>query len=259
MNANAETSDRVVGAVVTIVLHAILFIVFLLMVVSVEIPEEPEGAGSTMEVSYGDAPEGSGNVESAVVAAQQEQQQASEPESNPEEQTLAANDADADVQVKKKQEKQKIKTEKTNNKKTDVQKTQQVDTNLAGLKNLIGGEGDGDSDKAGNEGANGENPGRGKGQGNSKNPGAGHNPVLVSSHTKYATHDCQEEGVQMVKVKINRQGIVVSATGNAKGTQNPDPCLRARAEKLAKEETYNADPKGPELREYTATFVFNLQ
>ena len=60
MSANAETSDRLIGATVTVVLHALLFVVFLLLVVSVEIPDKPEGDGNTLEVSYGMDALGSG-------------------------------------------------------------------------------------------------------------------------------------------------------------------------------------------------------
>ena len=174
---------------------------------------------------------------------------------------LTSDVAAADIVVKKKEDKPKTKTVKTETKKTETKKVQDVDPNLKGLKDLIGGNGgDGNSDKAGNEGGDGTDPGRGKGKGKNGKGGNGNSPRLVSTHKqRHATYDCQEEGIQKVKVKINRSGDVVSATGNQAGTTNVADCLKSKAEKLAKEETYNDDASGAEFRYYTTSFDFYLQ
>ena len=261
MNANADTSDKWIGATVTIAVHALLVIILLFIVVKVEIPDQPMGDGNSLEVSFGSDNEGSGNTESLPAAAQVA---ASQPESNPDEEIISNAASDEEVVRKKQEDKQKtnkvkVQTNKTN--KTTENKQQQVDNRLGDLGKLIGGEGgDGDDNKSGNEGGDGDTPGRDKGKGKGGPGGIGNNPVLISTHTqRHATYDCQEEGKYYVKVKINRQGKVVQVMGNQAKTTNEAGCLKDKALKLAKEEMYNADPKGPEFREYITNFDFYLQ
>ncbi len=258
MSANAETSDRLIGATVTVVLHALLFVVFLLLVVSVEIPDKPEGDGNTLEVSYGMDALGSGTEDKDPASAVA--QSAAEPESNPDDQLLASEVSDAAITVKKPVDKPKTKTVNKETKKTENKTQQQVDADLTGLKDLIGGGGDGDDGVAGNVGGGGTEPGRGRGKGKGGSGGTGNSPRLVTTHKqRHATYDCQEEGIQKVKVKINRRGDVVTASGNQAGSTNVAACLKEKAEKLAKEESYNDDPAGAEFRYYTTSFDFFLQ
>lgn len=257
MSANAETSDKVVGVVITTFVHALLFIIFLFMVVSIEIPEEPMGDGNTLEVSYGSDDEGSGDIEDQPAA---QQVAAAQPENNPDDNMLTSDVSDAAIVVKKKDDKPKKKIVKEQLTKTDAVKEREVDSDLQGLKDMFGKGGQGDDDKEGNEGGDGTDPGSGKGLGKGGPGGKGNKPTLVSTHKqRHATYDCQEEGIQKVKVKINRSGNVVGATGNQAGTTNVANCLKSKAEKLAKEETYNADSRGPEFREYITSFDFYLQ
>lgn len=82
-------------------------------------------------------------------------------------------------------------------------------------------------------------------------------PHLVST-PKRKTYDCQAEGKQVVKVCINREGKVISAKGNQPGTTIMNDCVKKTAEKLAKEEIYNADSKAPETRTCFTTLYFYL-
>ena len=259
MSANAETSDRLIGATVTVVLHALLFVVFLLLVVSVEIPDKPEGDGNTLEVSYGMDALGSGTEDKDPASAVA--QSAAEPESNPDDQLLASEVSDAAITVKKPVDKPKTKTVNKETKKTENKtQQQQVDANLTGLKDLIGGGGDGDDGVVGNVGGGGTEPGRGRGKGKGGSGGTGNSPRLVTTHKqRHATYDSQEEGLQFVKVKINRSGVVVEAIPNQPGTTNGHVHLQREAVKLAKEELYNADPSGAEFRYFITSFDLYLK
>ena len=58
-------------------------------------------------------------------------------------------------------------------------------------------------------------------------------------------HDCNEEGREVVKIVVDRNGKVVSATPGVKGTTNNAPCLLDPARKTAFKYKWNLDSKAP--------------
>ncbi|MFM7021547.1 MAG: hypothetical protein ACKOXB_01110 [Flavobacteriales bacterium] len=255
MSANTERSDKLIGATATIIFHSILFLILFFMVIG-----GGSGLGDSigdsegLEVSFGEDAEGSGNTESTPAGAESP---ASQPESSPEEELLSSSASDDDVVVKKTDDtKKKTPTKVTTTKNPNTKK---VDSDLeAAMKGMLGGtgtDGDGDSKTPGNEGGGGETHGRDKGKGKGKGK-----TTLITKHViRQANYDSQQEGYQYVKVKINRQGKVVAAEGNQKGTTNASPELKGRAEKLVRGYVFNEDPAGPEFRYETIPFNFYLQ
>ncbi|MEE9363147.1 MAG: energy transducer TonB [Cellulophaga sp.] len=57
--------------------------------------------------------------------------------------------------------------------------------------------------------------------------------------------DCNEEGKVVVKIIVNRNGKVISATAGVRGTTNSHPCLIAPAKKTALMHKWNLDSNAP--------------
>ena len=56
---------------------------------------------------------------------------------------------------------------------------------------------------------------------------------------------CNEEGRVVVKIIVDRNGNVVSATPGVKGTTNNSPCLLEPAKKTAFKHKWNLDSNAP--------------
>ena len=57
--------------------------------------------------------------------------------------------------------------------------------------------------------------------------------------------DCNESGLVVVRVEVDRNGKVVKAEPGVKGTENTAPCLLAPARKIAMSGKWPADSKAP--------------
>ncbi|MEH1009359.1 energy transducer TonB [Winogradskyella sp. ECml5-4] len=57
--------------------------------------------------------------------------------------------------------------------------------------------------------------------------------------------DCNEYGLVVVRIQVNRQGKVIKAEPGIKGTTNTDPCLLEPAKKIAMSHKWPADPEAP--------------
>lgn len=82
-------------------------------------------------------------------------------------------------------------------------------------------------------------PGSGSGTG-----GFGLNGRSLVSRGK-VPQDCNQEGRVVVKIVVDRNGKVVSATPGVKGTTNNDPCLLDPARKTAFKHRWNLDSNAP--------------
>jgi outer membrane biosynthesis protein TonB len=57
--------------------------------------------------------------------------------------------------------------------------------------------------------------------------------------------DCNESGMVIVKIVVNKSGNVTEATPGVRGTTNTSPCLLEPAKKIALSHKWPADPKAP--------------
>ena len=70
--------------------------------------------------------------------------------------------------------------------------------------------------------------------------------------------NCEEEGIVVVEVFVDRNGIVIRANSGAKGTTNSANCLLKPAREAALRTTWNADLNAPNKQKGTIIYKFSL-
>jgi len=70
--------------------------------------------------------------------------------------------------------------------------------------------------------------------------------------------DCQQEGIVVVSITVDKNGKVISAIPGVKGTTNSSSCLLKPAKEAALRTTWNADKKAPTNQKGTIIYKFTL-
>lgn len=70
--------------------------------------------------------------------------------------------------------------------------------------------------------------------------------------------DCQEEGIVVVRITVDKNGKVISAVPGVKGSTNTAACLLKPAKEAALRTTWNADDKAPSIQTGTIIYKFSL-
>ena len=70
--------------------------------------------------------------------------------------------------------------------------------------------------------------------------------------------DCQEEGVVVVRIQVDKSGEVIYALAGVKGTTNSAPCLLKPAKEAALNTKWNVDEKAPVKQTGTIIYKFSL-
>lgn len=70
--------------------------------------------------------------------------------------------------------------------------------------------------------------------------------------------DCQEEGIVVVRITVDKNGKVIQAVPGVKGSTNTAPCLLKPAKEAALQTTWNADKKAPTTQVGTIIYKFSL-
>jgi outer membrane biosynthesis protein TonB len=159
-----------------------------------------------------------------------------------------------DAAKKAKAEADRIALEK---REAEVQKRKEQEAKKAELDKLMGGLNKSDGSASGSEGDDNKpgdkgqpdgdpyatsyygSPGSGSGTG-----GYGLNGRALVSKGK-VQQECNQEGRVVVKIVVDRNGKVISATPGVKGTTNNDPCLLDPARKTAFMHKWNLDSNAP--------------
>lgn len=121
--------------------------------------------------------------------------------------------------------------------------------------------GEGNDNKAGNKGKESGDPnassyyGQGKGDQGSGNYRLAGRKALVK---KTFIQDCNQSGVVVVRIQVNRMGEVIQATPGVKGTTNSDPCLMKPAKKAALNTKFNKDMEAPAVQTGKIIYEFKL-
>jgi len=70
--------------------------------------------------------------------------------------------------------------------------------------------------------------------------------------------DCQEEGIVVVSVEVDKKGKVIKAIAGIKGTTNTSPCLLKPAKSAALKTIWNSDKNAPFKQKGTIIYQFTL-
>lgn len=144
-------------------------------------------------------------------------------------------------------EKQEAEAEK---KRIEEEKKRKLDNLIGGVKNSkeANNGGEGPDNKAGNKGQLNGNPyapsyfgDKGPGKGG---VGYGLNGRGTPDHGMFKP-DCNEYGLVVVQIRVNRQGNVIEAVPGIKGTTNKHKCLMEPAKKIAFSYKWEADSNAP--------------
>ncbi len=256
------------SARITILITVIL--VLLLFVVGPQYLDPPEEYG--VAVNFGTTDFGSGNkpLSEPRKAVQQKEVEEAQPEKSKVEPTEPVSQAEEvmtqetaeSIAIKKQKEaeaKAKAEAERIERKKREAeeQKRREETEKKKKLDNLIGGVKNAEGNTDGGEGS--DNVGGNKGQldgdpyapsyfGGS-GPGKGGVGYGLGGRGKPSRdiykQDCNEYGLVVVRIEVNRQGKVVKAEPGIRGTTNTHPCLLEPAKKIALSHKWPADSDAP--------------
>lgn len=232
-------------------------------------PPEEAGMGG-MVVNYGTSVTGMGTDYTSIEEPSMDENANNKmPDKiTPEQQvtpTVSSQSSDKDIATQNTEDAVSINTKdkKSNSAPTSAKETkpaeQAVNQNALykGKKNNGAGQGDGTGNTPGNQGSiNGDPLAPNYGEGGSGN---GNSPIPLSKFNNLVTpkDDGQQTGKIYVKIQINRNGKVISATAGAKGTTFSDEELFRKCEKAVMGASLEKTETGPEIR--TAVVVFNFK
>lgn len=263
-----ETKHERNSAKITALIAIILLL--LLFVVGPPYMDPPEEYG--VAVNFGNSDFGKGNVQpkkpvksEPKVVEEPPQPEPSKAEPSPsaeaKEEVLTQDNAE-EIAIKKQKEaearakaiaeaKAKAEAERiAKEKREQEEKKRKLDALIGGVSKSEGSEtgSEGNDNKAGDKGQLDGNPyapsyfgGQGTGSGG---VGYGLNGRGRASF-KRLKQDCNESGLVIVRIVVNRSGNVIEATPGVKGTTNTAQCLLEPAKKIALSHKWPADSKAP--------------
>lgn len=257
------------------------------------------GGGGGVEVNFGDSDLGSGADYKSEVLDVKDATKQKQATTTPEEDIIAEDaDADKTDVVIPKNEKPKVVVTKPIIKevKPVVVKPKVNSTANSALDNILKGNkgGDGNSTTAGNQGSangninssgygnggsgggtgggngtgngtgtgagTGSGSGGGNGSGNGLGNGSGYSLAGRKALSKPApVYNCNEEGVVVVQITVDKNGTVVEAKPGARGTTNTASCLASQARIAAMKTKWEASPTGAEKQVGTIRYNFSLK
>lgn len=247
-----------------------LILLLLLFVVGPQYLDPPEEYG--VAVNFGTTDFGSGNkplseprkaVEEKVVEESQPEESKVEPTetTTKAEEIMTEENAEAiaikkqkEAEAKAKAEAERIEREKREaeekKRREDEEKKKKLDDLIGGVKNSDGNTdgGEGPDSQGGNKGQLDGDPyapsyfgGSGPGKGG---VGFGLGGRGRPSKRIYK-QECNEYGLVVVRIEVNRQGKVIKAEPGIRGTTNTHPCLLEPAKKIALSHKWPADSDAP--------------
>lgn len=285
-----KTDEEKKSTIVTTILFVIMI---LIMSISIFPPEPPElegggGGGGTIALNFGFDAEGMGDNYTSADPVSVQSQEVSQSNEN---EILTSDNADA-VATKETPKKDNKKTEiKKPDTKTTTTKTpeKQVDKAVSDiLKNMTG---DGNSNKAGNQGdskgglnnegydgsggtgggeggGDGKGKGKGKGDGEGDGEGGGKGNGKGNGFGDYklsgrkvltqpdVTYNCNVEGTVVVEISVDKTGKVVNAK-HTRGGRNDVKCLVDVAIQAALKTKFDSSTTANNIQIGTITYNFN--
>ena len=267
------------AAITTIILLLLLFVIFNYGMTYLDPPKE-----YGLAINYGDSNVGIGEpvertkrvltpkvLEKEEVAQEEVVQEVIETPKEIIKEEIITDDRVKDVPVVEKKEEKKapvkevvkkeISKEKPKPKPKPSKETQDALNNLLNGNSSDGkAKGEGDDKKEGVKGNEKGDPDSNKYYGNTGS-GSGGNYNLAGRKAlskPIEQPDCQEEGIVVVRITVDKNGKVISAIPGVKGSNNTAACLLKPAKEAALRTTWNADDKAPVNQTGTIIYKFSL-
>jgi len=248
--------DKYKGIFGTVVFHAALLLILILLGLSTSLPLPGEEG---VEVNLGNSDEGIGNVqpektsEAMIMTAPQPKQ---ETEDN--EEIVTQDTEDAPVIIKnelKKKKTEQVKDKAPVNEEPKVNpaalyKGKSKKTGESGSQGITGNEGDQGNPNGTIDSENYQGQG-GSGDGLSYSL-AGRSPKYLPKPSSHFT----ENGTVVVQISVDKYGKVTKAIAIDKGSNTTDATLRSLAEQAARLAIFNANPGAAEVQRGTITYHF---
>ncbi len=248
MNTRTEhPKDRVIAGSISAGIALLLFLFLLLYTITTRNPPFELAGEDGMEMNFGTYNEGTGEVENDGIG-DATNVVTSESVSNPPptENTAAEVFENGEPVVKADP---KNPTPKTENPTTVITPVKPSNTNNSLLNNFVKGNtstgtnggGDGNSGTAGNDGVPNGNPNTNGLGGTGNNPnqignsagGSGFSLAGRKALSLPKVNDSKEEGIVVVTIKVNKEGKVIEAEPNGRGTNTSSSALKSKARQAA--------------------------
>lgn len=268
MDNTLENKNRWIAAAGTLLVHALILLLFIYVAFKTPIPPFPESPAPGFELNFGNFVEGTGNTEDNHMGDVNPSENMSVP-TNPDQQTaktpteqVLTSDVEETGVTMNDQKKTEKQTEKVTEK-TPVEPTPSTEllNALSKLKNKKSGNvgGDGNSGKEGNQGDPAGDPlsdGDGtNGQGKAKYFLKGRRIVKAPD----ITDDSQEQGIIVIDITVDETGKVIKAEDKRRRENTTTSAvLSAKARQAALTAKFNPSPDGTKIQYGTLTFVFVL-
>ena len=280
-----DASIRSRSAILTVAIHAVLFLILLFTLMTTTIPPFPEaGGGGGVLVNIGVLDEASGDVQPMSENITKEPVVEKVKPAISQEEKIATQDIEeAPIAKENKTEKKIVKPVKTDVKTTKVEKKPVEPVKIVDQRAIYQGKttasksqgtgkgagdqgdpaGDPNSKYTGKNGSGGSGPGNGPGQGPGSGPGNnGVSFSLAGRHmvrTPQISDRSQETGKVVVDITVDKDGNVSSAIPGGRGSTTTSPLLYKLAKDAAMKAKFNASPEEADIQKGTITFVFLVQ
>lgn len=271
-----KTSDRnnkIVAATVTVVVHAVLLLIFLLIVFHTPIPPFPDSGSPGIEVNLGNSDQGMGDVLTDNFTPAEVPQQTTVKTSSAKVKTTTTTSNERIITSSTGEPAVTNNTANTTTQtaeakqpemSTDLQnalakwKTRSQRTGNDGITGNPGNQGDPNGSNNTNNyiGANGHgNEPGGDGTGKGTKWSLKGRKILMRPEL---ADDSQESGIVVVEITVDKFGNVSKAIPGARGSTTANSVLYAKARQAAMKAKFNASPEGVEEQKGTVTFNFIL-
>jgi len=281
----SETKERVIALVVSVGFFGLLLLFMILYVIIVPNPPFPESSegGGGIEVNFGTMNEGNGNIENdgigEATSVVTNVETTPTPPTETTQEDILTSDQGEDVDIKKKENKPEIKNPTPPPVVVKVKPREKTAAEIMAEKfkqnSGKSGGGDGNSNHAGNEGSPDGNPntngtggsgggtggGNGPGDGPGNGPGNGRFGFSLAGRSIVTppalSKDTKEEGKVVVEIVVDKNGKVIEANPNGRGTNTSSAVLKAKARQAALEVKFSPSNTFEEQKG-TITIVFSF-
>lgn len=267
-----ETRHEKKSFVITVVIHVLLLLILVFFGLTYLDPPEERG----IAINFGTSEVGSGIVqpqEAVKTSPQQTTAEVTPVETPVEEEVVTQETTEAPV-IEKKKKDAPVKKEKEPIQKIEEEPAKKVEpkpdkTTSDALSSILNGpendgqeaSGEGNDNIAGDKGDPEGDPnasayyGNGRGIDGDGNYRLGGRKAL---NKEKFIQDCNESGIVVVQIEVNRSGQVVRAIPGVKGTTNSADCLLDPAKRAALATTFNSDSNAPTKQVGTIIYNFKL-